>query len=86
MNCRRACRCRRMRVRQRRCGRCRIVETASGEAVDAALFVRAALPQRCARDRSRGDRRGRHLDDRAERLHRARVGAADDIVIEEIEA
>ena len=52
-------------------GQCRIVETATGETVDAALFVRADLPQGMRARRSRGDRRRRHLDHRAHRLHRA---------------
>ena len=36
---------RRMPAPRRHPGSCRIVETASGETVDASVFVRAALPQ-----------------------------------------
>ncbi len=63
-------------------GRCRIIETASGEAVDATVFVRAAL------------RRGEHLtgpavivEDGTSTIvpsgYTVRIGAGDDIVIEE---
>jgi N-methylhydantoinase A len=66
-------------------GRCRIVETASGEAVDATVFVRAAL------------RAGAHLagpalivEDGTSTIvpsgFTVRIGAGDDIVIEEIDA
>jgi N-methylhydantoinase A len=63
-------------------GRCRIVETTGGEAVDASVFVRAALPK------------GVHLSGPAMIVedgtstivpsgYIARIGAGDDIVIEE---
>jgi N-methylhydantoinase A len=65
-------------------GRCRIVETASGETVDASLFVRGTLPK------------GALLlgpavivEDGTSTIvpsgYTARIGAGDDIVIEEIE-
>jgi N-methylhydantoinase A len=66
-------------------GRSRIVETASGETVDASVFVRGSLPK------------GAHLtgpavivEDGTSTIvpsgYIARIGAGDDIVIEEIEA
>jgi N-methylhydantoinase A len=66
-------------------GQCRIVETTSGEAVDASLFIRAAL------------RRGARVTGPAVIVEDgtstivpsatiARISAGDDIVIEEIEA
>ena len=67
-------------------GRCRIIETASGEAVDASVFVRADTAARRA-----------HLagpavivEDGTSTIvptgYTARIGAGGDIVIEEIEA
>jgi N-methylhydantoinase A len=66
-------------------GRCRIVETASGEAVDASVFVRAALRQgACLTGPSV------IVEDGTSTVvpsgYTARVGAGDDIVIEEIDA
>jgi N-methylhydantoinase A len=66
-------------------GQCRMIETTSGEAVDAALFVRAALP------------RGASVagpavivEDGTSTIvpsgYIARIDAGDDIVVEEIEA
>jgi N-methylhydantoinase A len=66
-------------------GRCRIVETASGEAVDASVFVRAALQQGA---RLAGP--AVIVEDGTSTVvpsgYTARVGAGDDIVIEEIDA
>ena len=66
-------------------GRCRIVETASGETVDAAVFVRAGL--------AKGARLvgpAVIVEDGTSTIvpsgYTARIGAGDDIVIEEIEA
>jgi N-methylhydantoinase A len=66
-------------------GRCRIVETASGEVVDASVFVRRAL--------LRGARLAGPaviVEDGTSTVlpsgYSARIGAGDDIVIEEIEA
>src|SRR5262249_21996332 len=66
-------------------GQCRIVETTSGEAVDASVFARSSLP------------RGAHVAGPAVIVedgpptivppgYTARISAGDDIVIEEIEA
>ena len=66
-------------------GRCRIIETASGEAVDASVFVRAALPKGA---RLAGP--AVIVEDGTSTIvpsgYTARIGAGDDIVIEEIEA
>jgi N-methylhydantoinase A len=66
-------------------GRCRIVETTSGEAVDASLFVRAALP-RGARVTGPAVIVEEGTSTIVPGGHAARIGAADDIVIEEIDA
>ena len=66
-------------------GTCRIVETASGETVDASLFVRSALPQG-----ARVTGPAVIVEDGTSTIvptgYAARIGAGDDIVIEEIEA
>ncbi len=66
-------------------GQCRIVETTSGEAVDAALFVRAALPRGASVTGP-----AVIVEDGTSTIvpsgYIARIGAGDDIVIEEIEA
>jgi len=68
-----------------RSGQCRIVETVSGETVDASLFVRSHL--------SKGARLSGPavvVEDGTSTIvpsgYTARIGAGDDIVIEEIEA
>ena len=74
-----------MPVPQCRQGQCRIVETTSGETVDAALFVRAGLPRG-----ARVTGPAVIVEDGTSTIvpggYTARISAGDDIVIEEIEA
>jgi N-methylhydantoinase A len=66
-------------------GHCRIVETTTGEAVDAALFVRAEMPKG-ARLRGPAVIVETGTSTVVPSGYTARIGASDDIVIEEIEA
>jgi N-methylhydantoinase A len=66
-------------------GRCHMIETASGEAIDAALFVRAALPRGAGVTGP-----AVIVEDGTSTIvpsgYVARINAGDDIVVEEIEA
>ena len=86
MNCRSDCRCQPDAGAAAPAEQCRIVETISGETVDASLFLRAALPRGCPNVSGPAV----IVEDGTSTIvpsgYIARIGAGDDIVIEEIEA